>query len=113
MRLVVEDATGHSYGTGTVIDVHGSDALVVTCGHIFRESQGSGGIKVERFDRGAAEAMVGSLISFDDELDVALLSVSLTHPIRPVLLAGQDARPRPGEPIFSIGCNHGTDPTVQ
>ena len=35
VRLRIEDANGQSYGTGTVVDVHGSDALVLTCGHIF------------------------------------------------------------------------------
>jgi S1-C subfamily serine protease len=112
VRLVVEDDTGHSYGTGTVIDVHGADALVVTCAHIFRESGGRGRIKVERFDRGAAEAMAGSLISFDEKLDVALLSIKLLSPLKPVRMPPAEARPVPGEPVFSIGCNHGESPTV-
>ena len=49
VRLRVVDATGVSHGTGTIIDVHGDEALVLTCGHIFRESQGRGEIFVELF----------------------------------------------------------------
>ena len=43
VRLRVVDDTGQSHGTGTIIDLHGDEALVLTCGHIFRESQGQRG----------------------------------------------------------------------
>jgi thiol-disulfide isomerase/thioredoxin len=49
VRLRVDDATGHSYGTGTIIDTRSGQALVITCGHLFRESKGKSPISVELF----------------------------------------------------------------
>ena len=40
VRLKIEDADGNSVGSGTIIDARAGEALVLTCGHIFRESQG-------------------------------------------------------------------------
>ena len=42
VRLRVEDAQGRSFGTGTIIDARSGEALVITCGHLFRESKGKG-----------------------------------------------------------------------
>ena len=41
-RLRVEDSSGVSWGTGTVIDCRQGEALILTCGHIFRDSEGKG-----------------------------------------------------------------------
>lgn len=112
VRLRVEDATGHSFGTGTVIDVHDREALVLTCGHIFRESQGKGVINIDRFDRPSASAVQGSLISYDLELDVALVSMPLQYPIQPAKLADPQSPPGPRSAVFSIGCDHGQPPSV-
>ncbi len=49
VRLRVDDATGHSYGTGTIIDSRSGEALVITCGHLFRDSKGKGPVMVELF----------------------------------------------------------------
>ena len=37
VRIRVDEENSTAYGTGTVIDVHGDEALVLTCGHLFRE----------------------------------------------------------------------------
>ena len=48
VRLRVEDPQGHSCGSGTIIDARaGSEALVLTCGHLFRDSKGTGKIDVD------------------------------------------------------------------
>ena len=47
VRLRVEDADGHSCGSGTIIDARGGEALILTCGHIFRDSKGKGRIEVD------------------------------------------------------------------
>ncbi len=65
VRLRVVDATGVSHGTGTIIDVHGDDALVLTCGHIFRDSQGRGEIYVELFVPGATQPVRGQLLTYE------------------------------------------------
>ena len=57
VRLRVEDADGHSCGSGTIIDARGGEALILTCGHIFRDSKGKGKIEVDLLGpAGAARA---------------------------------------------------------
>lgn len=112
VRIKVEDQNGHSFGTGTVVDIHGQEALVLTCGHIFRDSDGKGRILIERFDSQTAEPSTGSLISFDIDRDVALLSMKLTRPIKAAPLAPLQYQANPGEAVFSIGCNRGANPTL-
>ena len=49
VRITVEDQNHNSYGTGSIIDTHGEEVLILTCGHIFRASQGRGQIQVDLF----------------------------------------------------------------
>jgi len=112
VRLRIEDATGQSYGSGTVIDVHGQEALVLTCAHIFRDSQGRGRIHVDRFDNGAPESASGTVISYDYDQDVALVSMKLSRPMRAAQLAGRGFRIAVGDEVFSVGCNHAAPPSV-
>jgi len=116
VRLRVDDAGGHSLGTGTIVDVHQSqdsiEALVLTCGHIFRSSQGKGKITVELFEPSQKGAVTGKLLRHDLDRDLALIAVQLRAPIRPVRIAGPDYRVSRGQPVFSIGCNRGEYPTA-
>jgi len=114
VRLRVSDRNGHSRGTGTIIDVHGDEALIASCGHIFRESAGKGAIEVESFAPGAGRPVAGHLLIYEcEERDFALLSVRLNAPVKPVKIGAATCHPRPGDAIFSVGCDHGADPTVR
>lgn len=114
VRITVVDATGQSYGTGTIIDAHGQEALVLTCGHLFRESRGRGEIRVEMFVPGAGGPVPGQLISYKaEQRDIGLVSFRPPVPVVPVPVAGTDYCPRLAERVFSIGCDHGAEPTVR
>ncbi|MEX2316281.1 MAG: trypsin-like peptidase domain-containing protein [Pirellulales bacterium] len=117
VRLRVDDANGHSYGTGTIIDARQGEALIVTCGHLFRDSKGEAPLTVEMFDATptgvrSAGKVPGQVISYDLERDVALVAI---HPGRPVSVA-PIAPPRAsierGDRVASVGCSNGQDPTV-
>lgn len=112
VRLRVDDPRGNSYGTGTVIDVHQQEALVLTCAHIFRPSQGRGRIMVDTFDGPQNRPVEGKLISHDQDRDVALVSVRPPSHIEPVKIASASQRFEPGQPVFSIGCDRGGTPEV-
>ena len=56
VRLSIADAQGKSTGTGTIIDARQGKALVLTCGHLFRESKGQGVVDVTLFRNGAQGA---------------------------------------------------------
>ncbi len=114
VRLQVSDPTGLSKGTGTIIDVHGNEALVLTCGHIFRESQGKGQILVELFAAGTRGPVTGHLLVYEcEQRDFALVSIRPDVSVTPMKVATPTYHPRPGESIFSVGCDHGADPTVR
>ena len=114
VRLRVVDATGQSHGTGTIIDTHGGEALILTCGHIFRESQGHGEILVEMFAPGTKGPIPGHLLSYEcEKRDFGLVSFRPDVPITPVKVAPADCHPRAGDPIFSVGCDHAENPTVR
>ncbi len=108
VRLRIEEADGNSYGTGTIIDVHGDEALIVTCGHLFRESRGQSPIYVELMQPGAAGPVMGQLIAYDaDERDIALVSIRPGLAVRPAPVAPHVQSIQPGATVFSLGCNHG------
>jgi len=113
VRLKVDDPDGRSFGTGTIIDAHGTEALVVTCGHIFRDSRGQGHIQVDLFAGAAPRTVPGVLISYDLQRDIALVSIVPGVSLNPVSVAPAGIAFRPGDSVFSIGCDHGADPTVR
>ena len=79
VRLKVEDPQGISYATGTVIHGHNGEYLLMTCGHVFRESAGKGEITAEfGFENGELETAPGQLISYDAKArDVALVAIRI------------------------------------
>ena len=113
VRLKIEDAKGYGFGTGTIIDVHDDEALVVTCGHLFRESQGKGPISVEMFAPGATQAVAGQLIAYNLERDIALVSIRPGIAVQPALVAPPGTSVRPQDGAFTVGCDKGADATIR
>ncbi len=118
VKITVEDAQGKSVGTGTIVDARSGEALVLTCGHLFRSSEGKGPIKVTTFQVGATgptpgASYAGHLIDFDLERDLALVSMRPTAPVQAISIAGTDTRGlAPNMAVTSVGCNHGQNPTA-
>ena len=116
VRLRVEDPRGQSFGTGTIVDRHtdaaGEEALIMTCAHIFRDSEGRGKITVDLVAPGAKGPVLGQLISCDLKQDVALVSIRPGISLVPVAVAPAEYQIRPGDRVFSIGCDRGGQPSV-
>ena len=70
VRLTIGDPQGFSYGSGTLIDARSGEALVLTCGHIFRDSQGKGDISIDLLGPGAPQKVPGRIVSYDLKNDV-------------------------------------------
>jgi S1-C subfamily serine protease len=113
VRLKVEDAGGYGFGTGTIIDTHDNEALVVTCGHLFRESKGQGKITADIFSSGAAQTVDGQLIAYDLDRDIALVSLRTPIVVRPAMIAPPGYSVRPGDRVFTIGCDKGAEPSLR
>ncbi len=113
VRLTIEDRDGFSYGSGTIIDARQGEALVLTCGHIFRDSQGKGKILVDVFGSQPVQKLEGQLIGYDLKRDVGLISFKPGVPVTVAPVAPPGHRLLPGDRVISIGCDHGAAPTVR
>ncbi|HBT77743.1 MAG TPA: hypothetical protein DEB39_12655 [Planctomycetaceae bacterium] len=113
VRLRVDDATGHSWGTGTIIDAKSGQALILTCGHIFRESQGKGAVEVHLFGNGSEYKALGQCLHYDLETDLGFIVVSPPCPVRVSPLIGEQQTVVPGMSVLSVGCDSGSNPTVR
>ncbi len=118
VRIKVQDHNGHSFGSGTIIEFQparqgpGGEALVLTCGHIFRDSAGKGLIQVDLFDGSGQRDLVGSLVRYDLARDIGLLKFNMPHQAQPAELATPNDQPVRGHRVVSIGCDQGKPPTV-
>jgi len=112
-RLRVEDGQGASWGTGTVIDCREGEALILTCGHIFRDSAGGGRVEVDLFGSPLTRGLAGQVIAWNLERDLALVSVFTDASIMPARVGPTTRRLAIGEPVFTVGCDGGADPTVR
>ncbi|MDD4268692.1 MAG: hypothetical protein GXY25_01610 [Pirellulaceae bacterium] len=113
VRLRVHDAQGPSTGTGTIIDARGGKALILTCGHIFREYREGGLIEVELFNSPESQSVEGRLLSFDDKRDVGLLMIDAPGPLQTAKVASKNYAVDIGAPVVNLGCNHGDPPSVR
>lgn len=114
VRLRVHDASGYGVGSGTVIDTHGDEALVLTCGHLFRDTAGKGRIEVDVFVGNQPKTVAGTLVDYDaDKRDIALVSIRPGTTITPVPVVSSDKLPQAGDAAFSFGCDRGADPSLR
>ena len=117
VKLRVDADNGHSWGTGTIIDTRrgpeGQEALILTCGHIFRESKGQGNIEVHLFGDNSTVRVLGTCLYYDLEIDLAFVVIAPPCPVRAVPIAPDSYRIQPSQQAWSVGCDHGANPTVR
>lgn len=113
VRLKIADAEGNSVGSGTIIDARAGEALVLTCGHVFRDSQGKGRVTVDLFGPGAPKNVVGQVIGYDLKRDVGLVSFHPGVPVTVARLAPPGYAIKSGDAVLSIGCDNGREPSVR
>ncbi len=117
VKISIEDPDGRSAGTGTIVDARSGEALVQTCGHLFRSSGGKGAITVTLFRAGPSGAEVrdtlpGNLIHYDLERDLALVSIRPNVPVQQVSVARDAKSIVSGATVTTVGCNQGQNPTA-
>lgn len=113
VRLRVDDLSGHSVATGTIIDTHQNEALIVTCGHVFRASSGKGRIAVDLFVDNQPRTVNGTLISYDLERDLGFVAIPADSILTSARIAPTGFRMERGQAVFSVGCDRGGDPSVR
>jgi hypothetical protein len=117
VRLRVDDSAGHSYGTGTIIDARSGEALIITCGHLFRDSKGKGPVLVELFAATPQGVRVvgkvpGQVIDYNLDRDIGWVSIRPEGSVRAAPVAPTQAVVDRGDRVTSVGCDHGKDPTA-
>ena len=114
VRIRVENPNGHDWGTGTIIDARGGEALILTCGHIFRDSQGSGRIEVDLFCGNTLKRVPGVCLRYDaDNLDLGLVKIAPQFSVDVIPVAPPGAELFDGMTLLSTGCDNGSNPTVR
>jgi len=113
VRLRIEDANGHSSGSGTIIDARQGHALILTCGHIFRDSQGKGRIDVDLFGPTPGERIPGRLEHYDLARDLGLLVIRVPGPVVVARVAPPGHPLAKGARVISLGCDHGGAPSAR
>jgi thiol-disulfide isomerase/thioredoxin len=115
VRLRVKDPNGTSCGSGTIIDARGGEAMILTCGHIFRDSQGKGRIQitVDLFGQSSPQQVLGEMYHYDIERDVGLVRIHTPGPVAVARVAPPGYRVARGTPVVSVGCNNGDSPTAR
>lgn len=112
VRIMVDEPNSHAIGSGTVIQCDAQGAVVLTCGHLFRDRTPKSVITVERFENGMPVRYGAELIDYQiEDVDIGLL---LFHPNRsiPVAQVAQHVEQlAQGDPVYSMGCDHGEAPS--
>ena len=112
VRIRVEEPRHESLGTGTIIDSHNGEALVLTCGHLFRENQGQTKIVVEMFLGGQIQSYPATLIDFQaKDMDIGLIAFRPNGNIPVARLIPKNRKLTEGQPVFSWGCDRGALPS--
>ena len=112
VRIRVEEPKHESVGTGTIIDSHNGEALVLTCGHLFRENQGQTKITVETFLGGQVQTYPATLIDFQaKDMDIGLIAFRPNAATPVARLIPKNRSMTEGQPVFSWGCDRGALPS--
>ena len=114
VKIEVSHSDGSSFGTGTIIDSRAGEALIITCGHLFRESGTDSKILVTLYDQRKPEVIPATVLAFDaDRIDVGFLVVHPPRPVTPVPVAQHGFRLAVQQPVFAVGCEGGALPKLR
>ncbi|QDT99673.1 trypsin-like peptidase domain-containing protein [Gimesia aquarii] len=113
VRIRVKDKKGLDLGSGTIIHSAVGRTLIATCSHIFSELRDDSVIEVDVFQGDKHETYVGTLIRYDLEADVGLISIPTSDVFSSAKVAGIEHQVKEGDTVASIGCNGGELPTLE
>ncbi|MGL4594392.1 MAG: trypsin-like peptidase domain-containing protein, partial [Thermoguttaceae bacterium] len=92
VKLRVDADNTHSWGTGTIVDARNGKALILTCGHIFRDSNGKGDVEVHLFGSDSTVRTFGKCLYYDIEIDLAIVVIAPPCPVQAIPIAPEELR---------------------
>jgi len=114
VRIRVESPNGHDWGTGTMIDARGGEVLILTCGHIFRDSKGLGQIEVDLYNGNTSQKVPGVCLKYDaDYLDLGLVKIAPQFNVDVIPVAPPGFELGEDMMLISAGCDNGGNPTTR
>ncbi|MFN6300741.1 MAG: trypsin-like peptidase domain-containing protein [Planctomycetota bacterium] len=112
VRIIVDEPESHAVGSGTIIDSSQNGAVVLTCGHLFRNWSKSSVVYVERFESGVPVRYQASLVDYQiEDIDIGVLVINPGKVVPSARVAQQADLLREGDLVFSLGCDHGDLPS--
>jgi S1-C subfamily serine protease len=100
-----------SVGSGTVVESRPGRTLIITCGHIFRQLDQTSKVEVDLFEAGQARTHVGTVVRFNLESDVGLVSVPTSAAVASTTIAPPGYEVQKADRVACVGCSGGNDPT--
>ncbi|QDT91262.1 thioredoxin domain-containing protein [Gimesia algae] len=113
VRIRVKDKKGMDLGSGTVIHSAIGRTLIMTCSHIFSELKSDSVIEVDVFQGEKFDTYVGTLVRYNMQADVGLISIPTSGVVSAAKVAGIEREVKAGDVVASIGCNGGALPTLE
>ncbi len=111
VRIHLRDGRITDVGTGTIIHSGAGQSTILTCAHIFSKVSPNAEVEVEVFHGGDILKYPGKLIGGNRDADIAFVKVAANKQFPIAKLVAPETTPQPGQPVFSMGCANGADPT--
>jgi S1-C subfamily serine protease len=112
VRIVIDEPQSHAVGSGTIIQSNQQGAIVLTCGHLFRDLTKNSSITLERFEHGVPVRYPAELVDYRiEDVDIGVLVFNPGKVVPSASVATQFEGARQGDAVFSVGCDHGDPPT--
>lgn len=126
IRVMYDD--GQGIGSGTVVRGDADKSIVLTCAHLFRDRSGAYSAPAKWTRPVAVDTYgpepgpdgklprksthVGKVIDFDPHKDVGLVEIRPGRRLSASPVAPEGWRGEVGDPLVSVGCSGGDDPTA-
>ena len=112
VRIIVDEPDSHAVGSGTIIESSSQGAVVLTCGHLFRDRTARSVIVVERFEGETVLRYAAELVDYQiDDVDIGVLVFQPGKVVPSARVTGQLDSVRQGDVVYSMGCDHGSAPS--
>lgn len=114
VRIRIRNGQYQDYGSGTVLSSESGRAIVLTCGHLFRDLPADAELFVDVFQPGRPESThAARVLKFNLDADVGVVEASVPFALSSVRLGSTGDALAKGDALESYGCSAGDAPTRQ
>ncbi len=111
VRVKSRDGSKEDVGTGSILHSTTGESIILTCAHLFRETGRNPKTEVDVFRNGRVLSYPARIVRGDHYSDLAILQIQNRNALPTVSLASLDQKTPPNTPAFSMGCDHGEEPS--